>query len=400
MKKFQIVKESLLAALLTLIITYGVSFIPLKYEFSKAIRQEFLGFDIYDLYYTGKHLKNTKRDDSIILVEIGDSRAAIADQINLIEKYGPSVIGIDAVFDKDGNALENAGFVSAINQYKNIIFGKRYSIDSLTRLPVFIGNFFEKDSRLYSSGYINFLGNQFSVIRNYPPFLRTADSLYPSFTSAIIDKFSPGKLEKLKERKRDAEIINYQGNIENYNSLTAAQLLYFDSTGQLTNLLYGKIVLMGYFVTNPPFVLEDLHFSPLNEQMAGKSFPDMYGVVIHANILSMIISGCYAKETSVVISYLLAGLIITFFLYYIISKHKRGRHPSHGKFLLVQFLLIVVILYVFLMVFNWFLIKIPLLPIMIALVLCLELFGLYKIIASWLHKKFNYTTVFSHKHAV
>ncbi len=400
MKKFHIVKESLLAALLTLIITYVVSFIPLKYEFSKAIRQEFLGFDIYDLYYTGNHLKNTKRDDSIILVEIGVSRSAITDQVNLIEKYGPSVIGIDAVFDKEGNLLENAEFVRTIDQYKNIVFGKRYSIDSLTQQPVFIGNFFEKGSRVYPFGYINFLGNQFSVIRNYPPFLRTADSLYPSFTSAIIAKFSPGKFEKLKERKRQAEIINYQGNIENYNSLTAAQLNYFDSTGQLTSLLSGKIVLMGYFVKNPPLVLEDLHFSPLNEQMAGKSFPDMYGVVIHANILSMIISGCYAKEASVFISYLLAGLIITFFLYYIISKHKQGRHPSHGKFLLVQFLLIVVILYVFLMVFNWFLIKIPLLPIMIALVLCLELFGLYKIIALWLHKKFNYTTVFSHKHAV
>ena len=400
MKKFHIVKESLLAALLTLIITYGVSFIPLKYEFSKAIRQEFLGFDIYDLYYTGKHIKNTKRDDSVILVEIGESRAAIADQINLIEKYDPSVIGIDAVFDREGNALENAGFVSTINQYKNIVFGKKYSIDSLTKQPVLIGNFFEKGSRLYSSGYINFLGNQFSVIRNYKPFLRTVDSLYPSFTSAIIAKFSSGKFEKLKERKRQVEIINYQGNIENYSSLTALQLNYFDSTGQLSSLLTDKIVLMGYFVKNPPFVLEDLHFSPLNEQMAGKSFPDMYGVVIHANILSMIISSCYAKEASIAVSYLLAGLIITFFLYYIISKHKQGRHPSHGKFLLVQFLLIVVILYVFLMIFNWFLIKIPLLPIMIALVLCLELFGLYKIIALWLHKKFNYTTVFSHKHAV
>ena len=400
MKKLHILKESLLAAILTLIITYGVSFIPLKFEFSKAIRQEFLGFDIYDLYYTDKHLKNNKRDDSITLVEIGESRAAIADQVRLIEKYSPAVIGIDAIFNKEGNALENAGFVSTINQYKNIVFGKKYSIDSLTRQPVLLGNFFEQDPRLYSTGYINFLGNQFSVIRNYPPFLRTGDSLYASFTSAIIAKFSPAKLEKLKERKRETEIINYQGNIENYNSLTAAQLIYYDSTGQLSSLLSDKIVLIGYFVKNPPLVLEDLHFSPLNEQMAGKSFPDMYGVVIHANILSMIISGCYAKEASVFISYLLAGLIITFFLYYIISKHKQGRHPSHGKFLLVQFLLIVIILYVFLMVFNWFLIKIPLLPIMIALVLCLELFGLYKIIALWLHKKFNYITVFSHKHAV
>ena len=400
MNKLHIVKESLLAAFITLVITYGVSFIPLKFEFSKAIRQEFLGFDIYDLYYTGKQLKNTKRDDSIILVEIGNSRASIAEQINLIEKYGPAVIGIDAVFEREGDAKENAEFVQAINQFENIIFGKRYGIDSTTQKAVVISNFFDKGTHLYSSGYINFLGNQFSVVRNYLPFIKIADSLYPAFTSAIAAKFAPGKFDILHERKRETEIISYQGNIESYNNLTAAQLIYYDSTGQLTSLLANKIVLLGYFVKYPPFVLEDLHFSPLNEQVAGKSFPDMYGVVIHANILSMIISGCYAKEASMFVSYLLAGIIISLFLYYILFQHKQGNHPSHGKFLLVQFILIVVILYIFLMVFNWFLIKIPLLPIMIALVLCLELLGVYKTIALWLHKKFNYTTVFSHKHAI
>lgn len=385
---------------MTLIITFIVSFIPVKFEFTKGIRQGFLGFDIYDLYFSGKQLTHTQRDTNIILVQIGNDRGTIAGQITLLQKYNPAVIGIDAVFDKEGDPLENIKLIQAISQSGNLIFASRLDKDTVTGRPVFIRNFFEDKDHPYQSGFLNYLGSQFSVVRNYPPFLKNDDSVYLSFTSAIAKKFSPGKFEKLEKRNRRSEIINYTGNLENYTSLSKEQLQYYDTTGQLENILTNKIILLGYFDKEPPLVMEDLHFSPLNEQIAGKSFPDMYGIVIHANILSMILKGNYMNQASGLVSYLFAAIIVFFFLLFLLTQYKKQKHPKHGWFLLIQFLLILAILYLFLLVFTWFHLKVPLLPIMISLVLCVELLSLYKVIALWLHRKYQYRSVFIHKHII
>lgn len=399
MKGFYLIKESLLATVMILIITFSVSYIPIKFEFTKPIRQGFLGFDIYDLYYSGRHL-NPNRDTNIVIVEIGGDRATIAYQINLIQKYSPAVIGIDAVFEKEkeGGLLDNIKLLQAISQSNNIIFANRYDIDSVTGKPKFISNFFDRENDHIQSGYFNLLGNQFSVIRNYQPFLKAGDSVYSSFTSAIAKMFSPDRFNKLKKRNRKLEVINYKGNLESYTSLTNEQLLHADTTGQLGSLLTKKIVLLGYFVKDKPLVIDDLHFSPLNEEIAGKNYPDMYGVVIHANILSMILKGNYVNQASGFVSYLLAGLITFLFLLFILSRYKKRKHPKHYWLLLAQFAVVLFVLYLFLMVFNWFQVKVPLLPIMISLALCVELLDIYKMIALRLHKnkKYGFKTVFYH----
>ena len=399
MKKFYLIREGLLATGLTLVFTFAVSFLPLKFEFSKAIRQEFLGFDIYDLHFSGKHLNNTQRDSNIVLVQIGEDRETIAEQIKLIQKYSPAVIGVDAVFEKEGDRSGDLKLLQAIGSADNIVFASRVTIDSTTKVVGFVNNFFEEDNNGLQSGYINFLGNPYSVIRNYPPFYKATDSVHLAFTSAILRNFSPEKFERLRKRNNKTEIINYVGNLETFTSLSKEQLLHSDTTNQLQGILSGRIVLLGYFVKESPLtplVLDDLHFSPLNVQVAGKSFPDMYGVVIHANILSMLLNRNYASQAPVWISYFVASIFIFIFLLYMLAQYRRKQHPKHGKFLLIQFFVILGMLYIFLRLFVTFQVKVPLLPIMIMLVLCVELLGIYKNIALWMHKKYQYQTVFIH----
>jgi CHASE2 domain-containing sensor protein len=399
-KKHYVFKEALLATGFTILITYLVSFIPFKFEFSKAIRQEFLGFDIYDLHFTKKHLTNTKRDTAIILIEIAEQRDSIASQVNIIQKYSPAIVGIDAVFEDEEDTLQDKKLREAVTRKDNVVFGSGFKENDDPRKAVITHSFFETSDHGHS-GHINLAADEVSVVRDYHPFYTIGDSLYPSFTSAIIKKVLPGKYDTFKRAHKGFEIINYTGNIETYTSISKEQLLEFDSTGQLEFVLAGKIVLLGYFdKRQPPEVMRDLHFSPLNERVAGKSFPDMYGVVIHANIISMILSGKYATQAPYWLSYLLASAIVFLFLYYMLSRYKKKQHPKHGIFLLIQFLLIILMLYIFLMVFNLFLVKIPLLPVMISLVLCMELLGAYKSIALWLHRRYRYQTVFIHKLAI
>jgi CHASE2 domain-containing sensor protein len=398
MTKFHLILESLLSTALTLIVTFLIDLIPARNEFLKPIRQGFLDFDVYDLYYSGRHLPGAQRDSNIILVGIGNNRRLIADEITLLRKNAPAVIGIDAVFARAGEDRDaDMALLQALGSGDSIVFASKYRYDQSTGKDALVENFFSKALGRYRSGYINFLGDTFSIIRSYPPYLKIDDSTSWAFTSVIAQKFSPPKSDRLKNRDNQLEIINYSGNLDNYTCIMPGQLQYLDRTGQLKNILGGKVVLLGYFVEEPPLTLEDLHFTPLNRQWAGKSFPDMYGVAIQANILSTVIGGHFANQAPGLVSWLLAGMFDFLFLWYVLSRYKKRGHPHHGLFLLLQIVLVLLILYLFLMLFGWFHIKFALLPIVVGLVLCMELLEAYKSLALWMHRKFGFATVFNHK---
>ena len=157
----------------------------------------------------------------------------------------------------------------------------------------------------------------------------------------------------------------------------------------------NKIILLGYFAKYPPFIPDDLYFSPLNDPAQKIRTPDMYGIVIHANILSMILDGNYAKIASKLTSFLIAFFLIFLFLLCMIYLYSENDLPSYSKILLIQLLVILLVLFFLLEVYNIFLWKTPLLPVLISLIICIEVLGIYKIIARWLHKKTGYKTAYS-----
>ena len=407
MRKFQYAKEAFIATSLIVGITILISSLPLKNEFLKGLRQDVNGFDIYDMTFTDDNKKRV-RDTNIVIVEIGNSRDEIAQQINIIEEYQPAVVAIDAYFEERRDSLSDNLLLETIARHRNLVFGSR--VDTVIEKSswwssktefTYLGNFFEDESNREHSGYINFVGDDYSVVRTYPPFVQVNNKEVPAFTSKIIQKYSSEKFASLKKRDEAESVINYAGNIpDKYTSITKEELDQYHQSNQLAFLLKNKIVILGYFIKDGPLVLQDLHFSPLNSHIAGKAFPDMYGVVIHANILTMLINGKYATLASNTVSYLFAFLFTFLFLWWVIYLHSVKSHPSHARILLFQFIYILLVIYLFVQVFNLFLWKVPLSLIVISLVLCIELLGLYKVVAKWLHKRFGYITVFKEKHPI
>jgi CHASE2 domain-containing sensor protein len=388
-KKIHVFKESVIATGILLLVTYLISFIPWSLEYAKALHQGLADFDIYDLYYSEKNEHNTRRDSNIVLVQLDTGRAAIAQQVNLLSHYDPSVIAIDAFFETPKQ--DDSVFRQLVNSRSNIVFLNRNADEGIKP------NIFYNDTD--RCGYANFVGNEYSVIRNFYPRININGKEHYAFASCIARLADPEKFKKLDDRHHDLEIIDYRGNMETYTSFSADELMQYHMSGQLDSILKNKIVLLGFFSKDTSnLVMDDLHFTPLNKVVSGKSFPDMYGVVIHANILSMILRGKYPTLASGLISYLFAFMLTLFFNYYILLRYRKKTHPSHGVFLLMQVLIILFVLYFFLMLYNLFLFKISLEPIMISLVLSLELFGIYQNIALWLNKKYHYKTVFNHKH--
>lgn len=394
MKRNQLYKEALVATCQIMIIVFLISFLPLKFEVTRPIRQELADFDIYDLYYSDRHKGNSKRDSNIVLFQVGNSRKEIAEQLLKINSLDPAIVGIDVTFSPKEDSIGNALLLSALQRMPTAVYSFRLLQDDSSD-DLQIGPSQLPDSlQIQAGGYINFLGKEFSVIRYFAPFVTIDKKEYPSLTSRIMEKYSPEAFNRLKERNEETEIINYSGNIENYDHFTADDLN--NNYSQLKEIVKGKIALLGFF-SKTPLILDDLKFTPLNSVVVGKGYPDMYGVVIHANILTMLLSGKYASLMPIWVSYLLAFIFTYVLVFFMLTRYKRNPHPPHWKFFLLQFFSLLLLVYLFLLLFSWLKIKIQLLPIIISMVLAVEMFALYKSLAVWLHKKIKYATIFTHK---
>ena len=135
------------------------------------------------------------------------------------------------------------------------------------------------------------------------------------FPVLIAQMHKPESVQKLLDRGNQIEKINYVGNIDvvgyeqlykeknNYTAL--ADKKHFRAF-EFSDVLEGrfepedfkdKIVLLGY-LGDEIYVhaAEDKFFTPLNEKQVGKTSRDMYGVVVHANIIHTIINENYVNK--------------------------------------------------------------------------------------------------------
>ena len=79
-----------------------------------------------------------------------------------------------------------------------------------------------------------------------------------------------------------------------------ATMFYAVDVGQLErgevlgDVFKNSIVMMGFlgkYMGDP--VWEDKFFTPLNKKVAGRANPDMFGLVVHANVVAMILNQDY-----------------------------------------------------------------------------------------------------------
>ena len=390
--KKQLYKESLIITILIMLITLLLQYFPMNFEIAKPLKEEFNDFDVYDIIYSGESANNHSKDTNILILQAADTRREIASQINLVQKYHPAVIGIDLTFIGNSQDLEADSILKKEITRQNVVTGNKIEIDSNTGIEKVIPNYFD-DPFLSSSGYINFWGEDIAVVRYYPPFKTVNNDSEYAITSRIVEKYDAKAFSVLKKKYQKIQVINYRGNIESYPSFTNGN---FDTT-QFGEKIKGKIVLLGVLYNQFPLVLEDIHFTPLNDRLNGKSFPDMYGVVIHANILSMILSNKYIISAPRIWSYLIAIVLAFLLVHYQLRSHYLGKHPSDLSFFLMQFIMIIILVFIFLQIYKQFQYKFALFPIVMPIVLCIEMIEVYKFLIKKFFKRSKYKSVYLNK---
>lgn len=310
MKHFFSLKE-IIITLMIFIFMWGLSFIPFNGGFLNPVTNALSDFDVYDIVYS-KLLEEQTVDTNIVLVNLGNlSRQELALQIKTINKFSPKVIGIDAFFEVEKDTSIDNALAEALSNNNNIVLvSKLTGYNEDKNYYDSIGNSINKFRRHTKDGFANLPDDNkggYRTIRDFRPYELVKDSLVLALSSKISGLYNPQSLAKLIDRGNRMEKINFRGNYNKFYYIDAIESL--DPNADFS-FIKDKIVLIGYM--GPDFntkTLEDVFFTPLNERYAGKSFPDMYGIVIHANIISMILSGKYINNMPNWLSLLLAVII-------------------------------------------------------------------------------------------
>lgn len=282
-------------------------------------------------------------DTNIVMVNIGEiPRAKIAEQIAIINKYDPAVVGFDAFLAfRSDDTLGDLALSNAMAEVKNLVMvTKLLQTDSIARLgegldvydslemshPIFV-----KNAHLAFANLDTEAANQedFKTCRAFPPKRLVNDKEHVAFGVKLAELYQPEKAQKLLSRDKPFEIINYRGNLVDFFGRTGYPNMFYAldvedvlSENFVPEMIKGKIVIFGYmgrdfFDTS----WDDKFFTPLNKDYAGKTNPDMYGPVVHANIVSMILKEDYVNELTdkegigVLVAIIICFLNITLFSY-------------------------------------------------------------------------------------
>jgi CHASE2 domain-containing sensor protein len=329
-KNKEIIKRYFYHISLLFIISIPLSILKVIKDFN-PVEKIFADIQFSDLYYQEKHLEN-KKSDEIYIVDIGidksidKTRKKISDFLKEVNhnEFRPKVIGID-LFLNSYNNYETDSLLSIELKESNVILSSQIEIFKDETEHKTYANFPRK---LFLNnnpcGFTN-LGDKIEdhekTVRFFIPEIEINKKTYRHFSIEVAKKFNYSKFNYF-ENSISTDIpcvINYNSSFKE-NRIDVNEINNFE-------FLKNKIVLIGLYSLDKnkqPTHIEDLHFTPTNYRMIGKSFPDMYGIEIHANIIQSIIDENLVKSNKTInfIIEIFLGLFIyyLFLKFYFISK--------------------------------------------------------------------------------
>ncbi|MBI5325991.1 MAG: CHASE2 domain-containing protein [Ignavibacteriae bacterium] len=316
------------ASTILVFITLIILPLLLSFNFFIPLKNAFYDFAMTDINYA--KLRSPEKelaDTNIVLINIaGMSNNELADLINILNQNKPRVIGIDKELKFADDSLSAVNLSEALSHVNRLVLSNRIIYNKVTNRFDSLAqsdNFF----RIYGiSGFTNQItinDRSHETVRTFKIYSKvtkksgTGDTIIHPFPVEVVHLFDPEKVQKLYERNNEEEIINFRGYFNKYFFIAGEQILNLEFN---PNLFFGKILLLSYF---DPFNISPLfgykYYSPLDSNYTGKSFPDMYGIEIHANIISMIINENYfniiPSWLAVIIAFIICYLMIIAYKY-------------------------------------------------------------------------------------
>lgn len=396
--KYLYERDTIFATIWVFLFIVILGSIPLNLGSMNPIKLGLKDFDFNDLYYSklGKSAQKDKNfDNRIVIVNIEQAdREGMSLLVDKVGSLNPKVMALDVVFYGEKDFYKDSLLKETFARNKNLVAAAHLILsgkdgDTITTT----GNYINTAS---SYAYVNLFNDSFGTVRNYYPFVKDYNKkMYKSFSSAIVEAYDKKAFEKL-EKKGDHKIaINYGGSVSRYMQYSFGQVM----NGEVDDSAFvGKIILFGYL--NPDRNdITDKFFTPMNARFYGKSVPDMNGIIVHANIISMALDNSYIKKLPLWLNLLIAVLVCWLHMSFFIRYYLESHIWFHLVAKIAQVASAIFFVWLGIFLFNRYQLKVDLKYSLITIVLAVDVIYFYEAWAVWMHKKFNYKTVFKpHNH--
>lgn len=263
-------------------------------------------FHITDMYYQIRDAQAEPLEEEIVLVNVSSlSREGVAREIFKLAQYQPKVIALDIIFKGERDSVGDGLLQYVLMNVPNVVLiGESHkksdaSGDSLVLSHPMFSNFTH-----HGIGENIIDANVGRRMQKTYHFADGDSSLH--FAAQIAMLYDSARAQTFLDRKNAQENIYFLGNIPSYDENpkpSKFSVLDVDDVMQenfTPDLIEGKIVLMGYLgeYAGDPYIIEDKFFSPLKAYIPVKTAPDMFGVVFHANTISMILNQRFIDQLS------------------------------------------------------------------------------------------------------
>jgi CHASE2 domain-containing sensor protein len=353
------------------------------FDFLDPIGDALKGYEMTDQVFSNPQWREAPpAEENIVIVNLGlpsagATRRVTAEQINIINSFGPKVIGLDAIYRSlKPDTLGDMMLADALANTPNIVmYAKLLDVgdDFVWNDVEYSHPIFTQDHQTASVNFpIENVGGeqwQFKTCRSFFPseLLRNPETgkidTVLAFGVQLAKAFDPEKAEKFLNRKVDEELINFRGNVFDFGRTRLGTRFFaldwfqvLDTSSYTADLLKDKIVLLGFLGENFEDVrnVEDKYFTPLNSQYTGRANPDMYGVVVHANIISMILNEDALDQMKESTAWLLSVVVcfLNVFLFSIIYYKLPKWYDGLTK--LIQLLEALLFTFIIILVFHFF----------------------------------------------
>ncbi len=302
----KILRDSLFSTLLVLVFMFVL---PAFFSFDifEPIKDSLEDFQITDIHYSKiEDKQTTEADTNIVIIDIENlSNAGLAKLIRDVHQFHPKVVGINTILKKSNKKIDDLSLADAIKNVKNVVFSARLKNDTLiTSDKIFMPS---EDFKIGISTVISNDLKQYFTVRDFKPKFEFKGKKINSFGMEIMSIYSPGAYNQIENRNSETEIIHYRGNYRKFPFIEGISLV---REGITEEFIRGKIILLGVVGAFRKYdLLERLYFTPMNERFAGRTFPDMTGTEIQANIISMIGKGIYTGKMPGWVSIIIAIIL-------------------------------------------------------------------------------------------
>jgi CHASE2 domain-containing sensor protein len=276
--------DSFLCTIFSGILIAILSLILVNISFLNPLKKVVKDFSFLDVYYAENFNDSNGINTDIILINIEHrDRFELSQMIDKVRQGDPKIVGTDIML------------VDEKEEFIDSYLSKSLNTDKIVSAYTIFGDSIEYNHPLFDKskyrGFVNLnFDNEQSVIRDFVGVQESFGETHLSFAAQIVKQVLP---PSEWERHNYDKVLKGNTTITYHGYYDAFLTFGYDEFMENNNLslLKDKIVIIGYIgdPTGNVYDVEDKKFTPLNKITAGKSIPDMFGPVVHANIINMLL---------------------------------------------------------------------------------------------------------------